>query len=445
MANTYLYRTQVAGTSTQKMTFSAWVKKAETGSYFGLLNCYTGDANRNGIYFANNDRLNVYFRTGGSTHIYYETTREFKDPNAWYHIVVRIDTTQGNASHRCRIYINGEEETSYTSSSGGSQNANFSVIGTNNLDLEVGRMQYGSTVTAYFSGVMSHVHFLDGEDRTPDFFGETDATTGEWRIKTDVTGVTYGNNGFFILKNDNSNLDRSGEGHNQTIGGTLTKTEDNPSNVFCTWNPLNMTNSNMAFLNGNTALSSSVAWLGQIGTLAMSSGKYYWEIKYGGGNVGYGVGTWGKASTNTNDLSNSNYGYVGKYPGGYELFQNSGQPYKLNNSNNNGNYGSEASSGDIIMVAFDADNNKLFTGINGTWNNSSDPANGTNPMYTVTSGELYAPSCSIENGSLSTNFGNGFYGTTAVSSAGTNASNNGIFEYDVPSGFTALSTKGLNL
>ena len=99
---------------------------------------------------------------------------------------------------------------------------------------------------------------LDGEDRTPDFFGETDATTGEWRIKTDVTGVTYGNNGFFILKNDNSNLDRSGEGHNQTIGGTLTKTEDNPSNVFCTWNPLNMTNSNMAFLNGNTALSSSL-------------------------------------------------------------------------------------------------------------------------------------------------------------------------------------------
>ena len=217
------------------------------------------------------------------------------------------------------------------------------------------------------------------------------------------------------------------------------------SNVFAVWNPLNQTNSNMNFTNGNTKLDSSVAWLGQVSTLAMPSGKYYWEIKYGSGNVGCGVGTWGMASTNTNDLSNSNYGYVGKYPGGYELFQNSGQPYKLNNSTNDGNYGSEATAGDIIMVAFDADNNKLFTGINGTWNNSSDPANGTSPMYTVTSGKLYVPSCSIENGSLETNFGNGYFGTTAVSSAGTNASGNGIFEYNVPAGFTALSTKGLNI
>ena len=227
MASTYLYRTQVAGTSTQKMTFSAWVKRGELGSYTGLLNCYQSDASRNAIYFQPADTLAVYFKTSGSTHIYYETNRKFRDVNAWYHIVVRIDTTQGNASHRCRIYINGEEETSYSSSSGGSQNASFSCINQNNLDLEVGRMQYGSTVTAYYTGSMSHVHFIDGEDRTPDYFGSTDSSTGEWKIKTDVTGVTYGNNGFFILKDDNSNLDRSGEGHNQTIGGTLTKTEDN--------------------------------------------------------------------------------------------------------------------------------------------------------------------------------------------------------------------------
>ena len=69
-------------------------------------------------------------------------------------------------------------------------------------------------------------------------FGETDATTGEWKIKTSPK-FTYGNNGFFILKDGNSVTDQSGNSNNFTVGGgTLTKTEDYPSNVFATWNPL---------------------------------------------------------------------------------------------------------------------------------------------------------------------------------------------------------------
>ena len=97
MASTYLYRTQVAGTSTKKMTFSAWVRKAETGSYSGLLNCYTSNNDRNGIYFGSNDRLIVYFRTSGTGDIYYETTRIFRDPNAFIHVVVSIDSTLSSA------------------------------------------------------------------------------------------------------------------------------------------------------------------------------------------------------------------------------------------------------------------------------------------------------------------------------------------------------------
>ena len=62
------------------------------------------------------------------------------------------------------------------------------------------------------------------------------------------------------------------------------------------------------------------------------------------------------------------------------------------------------------------------------------------PTFQFFGAAVYESSCEVK-----ANFGNGYFGTTAVSSAGTNASNNGIFEYDVPTGYTALSTKGLNL
>ena len=104
---------------------------------------------------------------------------------------------------------------------------------------------------------MSHVHFIDGTAYDASAFGETDATTGEWKINTSPS-VTYGNNGFFILKDGNSVTDQSGNSNNFTVGGgTLTKTEDNPSNVFATWNPLSICNGSIlksTFTNGNTSI-----------------------------------------------------------------------------------------------------------------------------------------------------------------------------------------------
>jgi hypothetical protein len=105
---------------------------------------------------------------------------------------------------------------------------------------------------------------------------------------------------------------------------------------------------------------------------------------------------------------------------------------------------------DIVMIAFDPTTKKIWFGKNGTWSNSGDPSSGTNPSYTysgtATSDFCFAVGCeNSSSGGISANFGNGYFGTTAVASAGTNASGNGIFEYDVPTGYTALSTKGLNL
>ena len=104
---------------------------------------------------------------------------------------------------------------------------------------------------------MSHVVHIDGTQELPTIFGETDSTTGEWKIKTSITpSVGWGTNGYHILKDGNSLTDQSGQGNNWTAIGTLTKTEDNPSNVFATFNPLNFQQVYATtFSNGNTQYS----------------------------------------------------------------------------------------------------------------------------------------------------------------------------------------------
>ena len=112
-------------------------------------------------------------------------------------------------------------------------------LGTSKM-FTIGAQTYngGSNYNRFFNGSMSHINFIDGTAYDASYFGETDATTGEWKIKTSPS-VTYGTNGFFILKDGNSGTDQSGNSNNFTVGGgTLTKTEDNPSNVFATINPL---------------------------------------------------------------------------------------------------------------------------------------------------------------------------------------------------------------
>ena len=123
--------------------------------------------------------------------------------------------------------------------------------------------------------------------------------------------------------------------------------------------------------------------------------------------------------------------------------------------NSNSSFGNTYATGDIIGIAVDLDNLKIYFSINGTWQNSGDPTSGstgTGSAFTITAPSstpdgayFFAWSDISDTAKASWNFGNGYFGTTAVSSAGTNASGNGIFEYDVPTGYTALSTKGLNL
>ena len=290
---------------------------------------------------------------------------------------------------------------------------------------------------------MSHVHFVDGTCEAPTVFGEEDSTTGNWKLKT-APSVTYGNNGFFILKNGNSVTDQSGNSNNWTVAnGNLTNTEDCPDNVFATWNPLwSQSNGNVGdvtFSNGNTTTTTSANYRTTPATLGMKKGKYYWEVKRiedAGADLHAGIMSELATPANTATwIGNAANGWVNAGDGGDKYTGGTG----------GGSTGAQAAnSGDIMMFAYDADNGKLYFGVNGSWGNSANPATGANPHYDSLDTTLFYFPCVSTGDDCSVNFGNGYFGTTAISSEGTNASGIGKFEYDVPAGFTALSTKGIN-
>ena len=442
MANTYLTKTLGTPTNNKKFTFSCWVKKIAPASTMDIFHSGADGSNEAIICrFESEGYITIKHDTGGIQEMLKQTNAKYRDPNAWYHIVIVFDTDNSTAEDRQRIYVNGERITEWLSGSDDNFSQGDDVFANKATSHTIGKRNFDSS--RYLNGCLSHVHFCDGQAYDASYFGSTDATTGEWKINTNPS-VTYGNNGFFILKDGNSVTDQSGNGNNWSVGGgTLTKTEDCPSNVFATMNALFNSNSNLTYANGNTKLANTVQWLATFSTLPMFQGKYYWEFK-GDPNFMVGVAQLNSDATETVQMSTANTGYSSRFATGYEII-NGGN--KSNNNNSSTSYGPSYSSSDIGMIAFDATNGVLWFGKNGTWSNSAtqtqiENGTSTNAAYTgLTNSNGYVASCGVENGYVEFNFGNGYFGTTAVSSAGTNASGIGIFEYDVPTGFTALSTK----
>jgi hypothetical protein len=307
----------------------------------------------------------------------------------------------------------------------------------------------------YFDGIMNSVIFTDYDSGTVDpvtDFGEVDSTTGSWKIKVSPS-ITYASQGVFVLKNGNSLTDQSGQSNNMTVGGTLTKTEDCPANVFATLNSLDNYYSNFNLFDGNTSVGAGngprTYLLSTMG--CPPTGKYYWEIKLLGEqnqsestSVMFGISRKRTASS-TEDLTD---GVASSC-----IINGNGGVYVEGTSA--GTFGSSYSNTTVMCFAYDAINNKMYFGKDGTWLNSGDPTSGATGTGAFTPAALdgsynniYSPCWGVNyNSGYSSafNFGNGYFNKTAVASEGINASGNGIFEHDVPTGYTALSTKGLNL
>ena len=436
MANSYLFRNFTSAGNRKTFTFSAWVKFSDASSISTLF--ATGADSENRLIFIRHDSgsgsaLKVDGKTSTNQTIEVRTNRAFRDTNAFYHIVLRVDTTQSTASDRVRIYVNGVQETSFAQSTYPSQNYDTEVNKTANH--MVGRYSYSAS--NYLNGYMSHVAFVDGASLAPTSFGQTDSTSGIWKFKS-PSGITWGTNGFHLKFENSGNLglDSSSNTANWTSQGNLKQSLSTPSNVYNTWNFNNKYN-NMTIQNAGTAIAwqqtSGNAWCAS--NLGVDSGKWYWEWKAESEHPE--ANTWGAMSVDST-------GFTDPKTDSGVWCMNQGVKH---NGSNGGSYGSQIDIGNIGMVAVDMDNGKIWLGENGTWFASGDPAAGSNAMYTNLSGKTVTPfhadTYSTYTPYSSYNFGEGRFGTTAISSAGSNG-NGSLFEYDVPSGFYALNTKNIN-
>ena len=173
----YLNRTRSSQSNTTG-TFSVWTKMGNTGADNILFGGHTDVNNRSYIYFSDPDGyVGIFSRTSGSADIAYNSNGRFRDPSAWYHVVVAIDTTDGTAGNRFKMYINGTQYTDWGTATAPSQNASLPIL--NQAAQTVGGGYGSSAVSAMAEGYMADAYYIDGQQKAASDFGETD-DNGVW-------------------------------------------------------------------------------------------------------------------------------------------------------------------------------------------------------------------------------------------------------------------------
>ena len=437
----------------KKWTISVWLKRSGLNSTQYIF--AAGENNSADGKLAFNSSNQLYLQNDGHNGSNNAVQRDLTDTHAWYHIVWRADTDESANNDRWKLYINGElisasEYGSPSISSGGAGQigkwaSQDHWIGDNPRTQQSGNSHY------YFDGYMSHFHYCDGYAYDASSFGETDATTGEWKIKNSPS-VSYGTNGFFVLKNGNSVTDQSPNTNNLTVGnGTLVDTKDNPSNCYSTSNVLdNGADKAPTFGNGNlTHNVGSSVWRFIASTLGAHKGKFYSEVKIHSNSNNVMVGAVDRDDIDGNHMASN--AYPGGEPLGVGYLASNGNKY-LNDSGSS--YGNSYTANDIIGIAMDIDNGFVYFSKNGSFQNGGDPTSGASgtggiafPSTSSATGiKQFVPA--LNNANISVNYGGGHFGTTAISTnsgdgfAGVEGGSK--FNYQPPTGYAALSTKGLN-
>jgi len=449
MADSYLNKTPSSAGNRKTFTISTWVKRSKLGyDYAYMVTAGQYNSDQVGQFkFDTNDQLNISgYASNGNKDFRVHTNRKFRDTNAFYHLVAAVDTTQATEANRVKLYVNGVQETSFAEATYPSQNYD-TAFNLNGIESNIGIRKGTST---YFEGYLSHVAMVDGAALAPTSFGSTDATSGMWKFKS-PSGLTWGTNGFH-LKFENSGslgLDSSGQTNNYTVNGSLKQSIDTPSNNFMTMNVLDNQNQASTFTMANTKIEWNTNNKTNFGAWSMNKGKWYWEMKFanntGGANLMIGIvrDPTGIGSRDPSD-------WPGHDNNGFSYYAANGSKY-YNGSGSS--YGNSFTTNDIVGVAFNADTRTLWFSKNGTWQNSatiSEIAAGTttNSAWTgigSASNEWFPATSGYDGNKGEFNFGNGYFSTTPVSSAGTSSTgDDSVWEYDCPTGFYGLNTKNLN-
>ena len=437
-------------TSTQKGTFSFWVKRGQlTTAQIIYTNEVANDNNRGFIQFEDDDTFRIKDTVSGSNTTLYATSQLFRDTSAWYHMVVALDST-ASAGERITIFKNGTRipDSQFGTSTEPSQNANFNILtgGQTNKN-HIGKIHGGST---HFDGYLAEFVYCDGQVLDADSFGEFDEDSGIWK-PIDVSGLTFGNNGFYLDFENSGSLgaDVSGNGNNFTVNNltSIDQTTDTCTNNFCTLNPLFAPPTNPpTYSDGNLTsitdgATAEYGWGGAT-SIGVSSGKWYCEAKwtqggaYSRGSIGVTYDPSMSAYRNGSNSASGSYAYGWGYRSYDGVLLNNGSTIWTGNT---------YATGDIIGIYLDLDNHKLYISKNGVLENSGTGAN-------LTTGETYHIYQEDVTGTSSTskfefNFGNPTY---TISSGNSDPNSYGNFEYSttitgdsISKDFYALNTKNL--
>jgi hypothetical protein len=429
----YLSRTPSSAGNRKKWTWSGWLKRTGTGTT--CLFSAQGSSNHTLLTFYGSTQKFAIIPQAGQAGATFQSNALHRDPSAFFHLVIALDTTQSTASNRLKAYRNGVEMT-WSSSSYPSQNEewNINIAGAHNI----GR---ATQANSYLDGMLADVHFIDGSQLEPTSFGAFD-NNGVWQAV--AYSGTYGTNGFHLLDFENESTvghDSSGNENDWTANNISTTAGsgndvlfDSPTNGtqsdtgaggevsgnYATLNSITPVGRDCTFSNGNLEVaiddgfgSTNNDGIRAISTIGMTSGKWYFEHEITGGSLARSnVGV-------VNDITTYGFGgnhWVGSGAGDYIVWSNNGKAY---NDGNETSYGVSWTTGDIIGCAFDADNGNLYVYKNGTVMNS-----GTAAFTGLTSGPYYFV-CAERLSNITANFGQR------------------AFEHAAPSGYKALNTASL--
>jgi len=423
----YLNRTPSTG-NTKTWTWSGWVKRAKLASTDGIFGARTGGGLPEVYQFISSDVLQFYNYTG-SFQFNFSTNRLFRDTSAWYHIVFAYDSTQATASNRFKLYVNGVQETSFSTATYPPLNYDSFMNSAVAHYIGAGSPADGS----YFNGYLSEINFIDGQQLDPTSFGEFDSDSGVWKPKA-YTG-SYGTNGFFLEFQNSAALgtDSSSNGNNFTVNNltSIDQTTDTPTNNFATGNPLVPTT--LTYSNGNNTITHGADWKASPSTIAVTQGKWYAEMKLD--SAGLGV-TYGVEDMDLVYIWSAVL--VGTSVNGRGYYSSDGTVY---NNTAPSAFGATYTSGDTVGIALDMDNKFVYFHKNGTYQNGGVPTSGASGTGGLSlAGTTYAFAYASYTSTGSLNFGNPPY---TISSGNSDGNGYGNFEYAVPSGYYALCTKNL--
>jgi hypothetical protein len=444
-----LTKSAATGGDRKKATLSFWCKRTELTNSQQVILFLTGvNGNKyTSLGWGTGDEINFHYYNAGTYPYNFLTDRVFRDTSAWYHIVVAVDTTQSTASDRVKFYVNGVQETSFSTEVYPTQNIDTPFNNDSaTYPMEIGNDSVFSMGGEALAGYLADYYLIDGQQLAPTEFGEVDEDSGIWKPK--AYEGTYGTNGFYLDFESSGSLgaDSSGNSNNFTPINITSADQatDTPTNNFATGNPLGPFRVGAwNFTEGATyaQYAGGNDWGSFTNTIAVGSGKWYVEIQAGGSDLFIGAGSedfnFVGAGSGTG-FPEIYYGYTGTNSVGYHA--NNGDVY------NNGTQvviGTTYTTNDIISVALDMDNGKIYFAKNGTYINSQNPATGANSIALPDTSARYFIGGSSYGTGKNHRCNYGGYTSFTISSSASDANGYGTFEYAPPSGYYALCTKNL--